>query len=163
MGDWPAATLGSIAADHKGSISIGPFGSAMKADTYSPSGVPVIRGTNISTTRSWKGDWVFIPNDFADAMPRCIVRAGALVFPHRGSIGEVAIVPKDENPRYFLSSSLMKIEIDLRKADPVFVYYYFGRDKAAMKYSGTPRKSARRGLASLWSRCENFAAASFFA
>jgi len=97
----------------------------MKADVYSSAGVPVIRGTNISETRSWKGDWVYIPEAFADAMPRCVVRAGALVFPHRGSIGEVAIVPRDEHSRYFLSSSLMKIEVDPRKADPVFVYFFF--------------------------------------
>jgi type I restriction enzyme S subunit len=61
----------------------------------------------------------------ASSMPRCIVRAGDLVFPHRGSIGEVAIVPAGSTARYFISSSLMKIQIDLLQAEPTFVYYYF--------------------------------------
>jgi type I restriction enzyme, S subunit len=125
MAKWPLASLEEIAATHSGAIAIDPFGSAMKADTYSDVGVPVVRGTNISDTRSWKGDWVFIPEEFADAMPRCVANVHDLVFPHRGSIGEVAIIPPNTHPRYFLSSSLMKITLDGKKANPLFVYYYF--------------------------------------
>ena len=127
MTKWARIQLGEIASPEDGSIAIGPFGSAMKADTYTEIGVPIIRGTNISSTRAWKGDWVFIPESFADAMPRCVVKPNDIVFPHRGSIGEVAIVPP-ERDRYFLSSSLMKVRIDHSKADPLFVYYYFRSD-----------------------------------
>lgn len=127
----------------------------MKADTYTLVGVPVIRGTNISERRAWKGEWVFISDEFANSMPRCVVRAGALVFPHRGSIGEVAIVPVDEHERYFLSTSLMKIEIDPAKANPNFVYFFFrspdGRSEI-LRYAsqvgtpgiGQPLESLRR-------------------
>ncbi len=144
MDEWAEVELGSLAASKNGAIAIGPFGSAMKADTYTQSGVPVIRGMNISDSRAWKGDWVFISDDFADSMPRCVVKAGDLVFPHRGSIGEVALIPQDAQSRYFLSTSLMKIELDEEKANPIFVYYFFrsraGRSEI-MKYSsqvGTP-------------------------
>jgi type I restriction enzyme, S subunit len=124
MVEWASIQLREIASPEEGSIAIGPFGSAMKADTYSEVGVPIIRGTNISSTRAWKGDWVFIPDAFADAMPRCVVKPDDIVFPHRGSIGEVAIVPPDRD-RYFLSSSLMKVRIHQSKAVPLFVYYFF--------------------------------------
>jgi type I restriction enzyme S subunit len=144
MGEWPRIALGDIAATRDGAIAIGPFGSAMKADNYTPSGVPVIRGTNISSGRAWKGDWVFISDEFASAMPRCVVRTGDLVFPHRGSIGEVAIIPEGEFSRYFLSTSLMKVTLDTTKAVPQFVYYFFksieGRNEI-LKYAsqvGTP-------------------------
>lgn len=115
--------IGALVADTSGAIAIGPFGSAMKAETYSSSGVRVIRGTNFGDTGTWKGDWVFVPDVFVDKMPRCEVRAGDLVFPHRGSIGEVAIIPDDGN-RYCLSTSLMKATLDPNKADPLFVCYY---------------------------------------
>ena len=46
-----------------------------------------------------------------------------MVFPHRGSIGEVGIVPKDK--RYVMSTSLMKLTCDKRKADPFYLFYYF--------------------------------------
>jgi type I restriction enzyme, S subunit len=144
MHDWPEVALGELAAPYNGAIAIGPFGSAMKSETYTQSGVPVIRGTNISRDRAWKGDWVFISDEFANSMTRCVVKSGTLVFPHRGSIGEVAIVPEDDHVRYFLSTSLMKIEIDPRKADPLFVYFFFksaeGRNEI-LKYGsqvGTP-------------------------
>ncbi|MBB5374489.1 restriction endonuclease subunit S [Acidocella aromatica] len=144
MGEWTDVSLGTLAAPNNGAIAIGPFGSAMKADTYVPSGVPVIRGTNISNTRAWKGDWVYISDDFADSMPRCVVKPNTLVFPHRGSVGEVALVPPRAYSRYFLSTSLMKIELDEKKASPLFVYYFFkssaGREEI-LKYAsqvGTP-------------------------
>jgi type I restriction enzyme S subunit len=123
-GEWPTVPLGSLAANDDSAIAIGPFGSAMKADVYVPSGVPIIRGTNISSARTLVGDWVYVPEAFADAMPRCVVRHGDLVFPHRGSIGEVALVPGDRE-RYFLSTSCMKITLDRQRADPRYVAYYF--------------------------------------
>jgi type I restriction enzyme, S subunit len=124
MSEWMTVNLGSLADSTPGSIAIGPFGSRMKSDTYVSDGVPVIRGTNISSNRSWKGDWVFVPDEFAETMPNCIVREGDLVFPHRGSIGEVAIVPSDQ-PRYMLSTSLMKFRPDDKKASALFLYYFF--------------------------------------
>ena len=123
-GDFPVVALGSLAADTGGSVAIGPSGSAMKSDLYVSDGVPVIRGSNISTARELVGDWVFIPDEFANSMPRCIVTDGDLVFPHRGSIGEIALVPSDSQ-RYFLSTSCMKITLDRRRAEPAFVYYFF--------------------------------------
>ena len=143
MGDWSIVRLGELASDERGSITIGPFGSRMKSDVYTASGVPIIRGTNISSTRAWKGDWVYVSDDFADGLPNCNVHEGDLVFPHRGSIGEVAIIPGDR-PRYMLSTSLMKFRPDREKVLPLFLFYYFrsasGRTEI-MRYSsqvGTP-------------------------
>jgi type I restriction enzyme S subunit len=143
MGEWPMVRLGDLADADPGAIAIGPFGSRMKADCYAADGVPVIRGTNISGDRAWKGDWVHIPERFADSMPNCNAVQNDLVFPHRGSIGEVAIVPGDR-PRYMLSTSLMKFRSDRDKANPLFLFYYFrssiGRDEI-LKFSsqvGTP-------------------------
>src|SRR5260221_7575962 len=122
--DWRETTLGELCAEVPGAIAIGPFGSRMKADCYVENGVPVIRGTNISDSRVWKGDWVYVSEETADSMPNCNVRFGDIVFPHRGSIGEVAIVPGDV-PRYMLSTSLMKFTVDPRKADATYLFYYF--------------------------------------
>jgi type I restriction enzyme S subunit len=76
-------------------------------------------------------------------MPNCQVNAGDIVFPHRGAIGEVGIVPDDGNT-YLISSSLMKIKLDRTKSEPDFIYYYFssqaGREEI-LKFSssvGTP-------------------------
>lgn len=137
------ASLGELADNATGSIAIGPFGSRMKADCYVSSGMPVIRGTNLVHGRKWAGDWVYVPLELADTMPNCQVNAGDIVFPHRGAIGEVGIVPDDGNT-YLISSSLMKIKLDRTKSEPDFIYYYFssqaGREEI-LKFSssvGTP-------------------------
>jgi len=124
MGEWREIKLGELCADVPSAIAIGPFGSRMKADCYVPKGVPVIRGTNISDSRAWKGDWVYVSDETADSMLNCNVTSGDLVFPHRGSIGEVAIVPSDET-RYMLSTSLMKFTANKNRAYPIFLFYYF--------------------------------------
>ena len=141
--EWPIVKLEEVSSDQPGSIAIGPFGSRMKSDVYTPSGVPVIRGTNISTSRAWRNEWVYVSDDFADRLPNCNVREGDLVFPHRGSIGEVAIIPGDK-ARYMLSTSLMKFRPDPEKVSPLFLFYYFRSDTGRaeiMRYSsqvGTP-------------------------
>ena len=60
MSEWPTRNLGDLTASDDGAVAIGPFGSAMKADTYTASGVPVIRGLNISDTRALRGKWVYV-------------------------------------------------------------------------------------------------------
>ena len=99
----------------------------MKADTYVASGVPVIRGTNIGPGRSLKGDWVYISASLAETMPNCLLSEGDLVFPHRGAIGEVALIEGGNTP-LFLSSSMMKFRPDPKKLLSRFAYYYFRSD-----------------------------------
>jgi len=140
---FPFATLEELAAPEKGSISIGPFGSRMKAEVYVDEGIRVIRGTNISDDSRLGGKWVFVTSDFALSIPNCITRAGDLIFPHRGSIGEVTLIDDDQDP-LVISSSMMKYRVDKQKADPRFLAHYFkskkGRDEILRFASsvGTP-------------------------
>ncbi len=120
MSEWQKFRVDEIATK----TAIGPFGSRMKSDTYTQFGVPVIRGTNISGGRSFSGDWVYVSEKDADQLASCNVREGDLVFPHRGAIGEVGIVPGDRE-RYLLSSSLMSLKCDETKADSLYLYYFF--------------------------------------
>ncbi len=124
MSEWPSVALEEIAAPDKNAIAIGPFGSRMKKDLYVEAGVPVIRGTNITGSREFQGDFVYVSESTADELGRANVFGGDLVFPHRGAIGEVGIVPS-RNQRYMLSTSLMKFSCDREQADPLFLYYFF--------------------------------------
>lgn len=49
---------------------------------------------------------------------------GDLVFPHRGSIGEVGLVDNQFH-QYMMSSSLMKLRCNPNIADSEFIYYFF--------------------------------------
>lgn len=121
--EWTKVSIESIQANEKGAIAIGPFGSRLKSDNYVESGVPVIRGTNVTGGPTFEGDFVYITEEKADTLGSCNVYKNELVFPHRGSIGEVGIIKEDN--RYVLSSSLMKLKVDEEQVDPLFIYYFF--------------------------------------
>jgi type I restriction enzyme S subunit len=122
---WARHRIDDLKAPFDGAISIGPFGSRMKADLYVEEGVPVIRGNNLSDTKEITGEFVFIDDSTADSLKSSNVFAGDLVFPHRGSIGLVGIVPSGKFERYVLSTSLMKMTCDTAKVDPLFLFYFF--------------------------------------
>jgi type I restriction enzyme S subunit len=122
--EWPVVSIDDIKAVRTGSIAIGPFGSRMKSDCYVSEGIRVVRGTNLTGGRSFSGDFVFITPGKAEELNSANLSPNDLVFPHRGAIGEVGIVPND-GERYVLSSSLMKLSCDVSRVHPDFVYYFF--------------------------------------
>ncbi len=124
-GEWQVLTVDQIKANNDRAIAIRPFGSRMKAETYVSSGVPVIRGNNISDTRVFVDDFVFVSEQTADELQACNVFPGDLVFPHRGAIGQVGIIPEGNIPRFMLSTSLMKLSCNRELVDPLFVFYFF--------------------------------------
>ena len=123
--EWRAMSVDEIKAKEGRSIAIGPFGSRMKASAYVAAGIPVIRGNNISDTRVFVDEFVHVSEQTADELKACNVFAGDLVFPHRGAIGQVGIVPDGPNSRFMLSTSLMKLTCNRELVDPLFVFYFF--------------------------------------
>jgi type I restriction enzyme S subunit len=122
---WTLRSVDELKAPTNGAIAIGPFGSRMKSECYVSSGVPVIRGNNIGDTREFVGEMVYITPELANQLGNAIVHADDLVFPHRGAIGQVGIVPRNNTERYALSSSLMKLTCDRRQVEPLFLFYFF--------------------------------------
>ena len=121
--EWPKVKIDDIKGNSNGAIAIGPFGSRMKSDCYVEDGIPVIRGTNITGGPVFEGSFVYITEKLASTLGPCNVYKNDLVFPHRGSIGEVGIIIDDK--RYVISSSLMKLTCDTNRVNPKFLYYFF--------------------------------------
>lgn len=125
--NWATCLLEEIASSDRGAIAIGPFGSRLKADAYVASGVRVIRGTNLNDGSGFSGEFVCISEGKASGLGNANVRPLDLVFPHRGNIGSVGLVP-DDGKRYVLSTSMMKVTFDTEKVDPRFMYFFFRSD-----------------------------------
>jgi len=123
--EWPVMTIGELLSADEGAIAIGPFGSSMKADTYTATGIPVVRGNNLTGRPGFFGEFVFVPEDLAARFPRCLVRAGDLVFPHRGAIGQVGLVIDQGYDQWMLSTSMMKLRPDPERLDSQFAFYFF--------------------------------------
>ena len=123
--EWPVATIGELASHDDGAIAIGPFGSSMKADTYTQTGVPVVRGNNLTGRPGFFGDFVFVSEATTSRFVRCLAKPGDLVFPHRGAIGEVGLVVKQGFDHWMLSTSMMKLRPDPKKLNSSFAFYFF--------------------------------------
>ncbi len=117
----------------------------MRSDKYTDSGIPVLRGNNISGDRSLTGDLVYVSEETADDLRSSNLKAGDLFFPHRGAIGAVGLVPEEPvDQRWMMSTSLMKLTCNEALVLPAFVYYFFRSPQgraALLRYSsnvGTP-------------------------
>ena len=124
---WPVVTIGSLRSAAPNSLVGGPFGSDLTAKDYVESGVPVIRGTNLSNEAGFSGeDFVFVSDSKADLLRANNAFRGDLIFTQRGTLGQVGLIPRDSTyDRYVVSQSQMKLTVDTQRVDSKFVYYFF--------------------------------------
>ena len=123
---WPTVNLESIAASDKRAFAMGPFGSNIKSENYMPTGVPVLRGVNLTANGFSAKDLVFLSADKADELAASQAYPDDLVFVAQGTVGKLGLVP--DEPRFqktILSQNLMKFACDHTKAHPRFLYYFF--------------------------------------
>ncbi|MER6363823.1 restriction endonuclease subunit S [Kitasatospora sp. NPDC001527] len=124
MPEWPQIRFDEISAHEKSSISK-PYGSAFTKSDYVPSGVPLVRGVNLGTGRFHDEDFVYITEGKADSLPGANLAPGDLVITHRGTIGQVSMIPRSpKHERYVLSTSQVKARLDSNRAFPEFYYYW---------------------------------------
>jgi len=132
--EWRKCTVNDIKAPDPNALATGPFGSAISSKFFVQSGVPVIRGSNLSQevgVRLIDDDLVFVGADKAKEFARSVVRRGDLVFTCWGTIDQVGLV--DERSRYreyIVSNKQMKITPDRQQVDSLFLYYFFSSPEA---------------------------------
>jgi type I restriction enzyme S subunit len=123
--EWRECRLEDIAAPSRNALVGGPFGSDLVSSDYVPSGVPVIRGENVSMGRWVAGDFVFVSEEKAARLASNTAGPLDLVFTQRGAnhYRQVALVPPNSPGRFVISQSQMKLTVDPAIADPLFIYY----------------------------------------
>jgi len=122
---WDWKTIDEIKSEKRNAIAMGPFGSNITKDNFVSHGIPVIRGTNLSHNRFIEENFVFLTEEKADQLKSSNAFPEDIVLTHRGTLGQVAIIPKNSKfKRYVVSQSQMKFSCDPTMANPLFVYYY---------------------------------------
>jgi type I restriction enzyme S subunit len=125
MSEWPRCRLVKLAANEKSAISK-PYGSAILQSDYRSSGIPVVRGVNLARGIFHDDDFVFIDESLAERMPGAELHSGDLIVTHRGTIGQVSMIPRSPRfDRYVASTSHVKVRLDQSRAVPEFYYYWF--------------------------------------
>jgi type I restriction enzyme S subunit len=133
--EWHKSKLVDVAAKKRWALNGGPFGSKLSTKHYTESGVPVIRGTNLSAQSKFSfDDFVYVSEEKADELRPNNAHPGDLVFTQRGTIGQVGLIPLDSSiPRFVISQSQMKLTPDPEQAEPLFLYYYFSAPDTVQK------------------------------
>ncbi len=106
----------------------GPFGSNIGKRFFVESGVPVIRGNNLSLGMSrFKDDgFVYLTEDKAEEFKNCEAHPGDLLFTAAGTIGQVGIIPpKGRYLKYIISNKQLRARLNSQVIDPLFAYYWF--------------------------------------
>ena len=121
--EWQSLTIKDIAEK----VAMGPFGSAIKVETFVREGVPIISGQHLHGFRVDDAPgFNFISPEHARRLANANVMRGDIVLTHRGTIGQVAYIPADSQFRqYVVSQSQFYVRCDRSKAIPEFVTLYF--------------------------------------
>jgi type I restriction enzyme, S subunit len=121
MSEWKTYKLGDISDD----IAMGPFGSNLKVDNFITEGVPVIRGMNLHEGGFNKKNFAFVSEEKANSLKRCLAYPDDLVFTHRGTLGQVGIIPRIGFEKYLVSQSQMRLTVNKKILNPKYLYYFF--------------------------------------
>ena len=136
---WPIVQLQVLALQEKGAIVSGPFGSNIGSRFFVEQGVPVIRGNNL--TKGYKkfidDGFVYLTDSKAAEFPNCIAKADDIVFTAAGSIGQVGLIPRDSKfDKYIISNKQLRVRLNQKKADPLFVYYWLSSKRMIQYLEG---------------------------
>ncbi len=122
---WPEILIDDLKANTKNAIAMGPFGSRIKAENFVVSGIPVIKGGNLTGDFLNEESYDFLTEDKANELSASNAFRRDIVITHRGTIGQVGIIPDNSNyDRYVVSQSQLKVTLDQNKVNPYFVYYF---------------------------------------
>mgnify|MGYP006352965865 FL=1 len=106
-------------------ISMGPFGSNIKVECFTDSGVPVLNGSNLVGFRLNEDSFNYVTEEKATSLGKANAYRGDIVITHRGTLGEIVYIPQNSKyGRYVISQSQFRVRCN-EKVIPEYLVYYF--------------------------------------
>lgn len=126
--NWDVKSIDDIKSSEKKSIISGPFGSNISAKFFEPSGIPVIRGNNLSLSLSVKffdDGFVYVSEEKANEL-NTWAKKDDLIFTAVGTIGQVGILTGNEKyEKYIISNKQLRVSVNKGMVLPLYAYYWF--------------------------------------
>jgi len=151
-GEWETTTLGQFLESEGGSIVTGPFGTALKASEYTPTGVPVISVSEVSFGRiQLKDHTPRVDPSVTQRLPKYLLKQGDIVFARKGAgtAVERSALVSEHQAGWFLGSDGIRIRLP-KKCSPLFISYWLQsqRHRSWMKQHavGTTMPALNEGI-----------------
>lgn len=142
---WIRTTAVDVAAPERGAIVSGPFGSDIGKRFFAESGVPVIRGSNLTLgLRPFveKG-FVYVTAEKAHELRKCQALRGDIVFTAAGTLGQVGFIPPTSHfDRYIISNKQLRLRVNRERLDPLFAYFWFSQPAMRLHMQQSNRGSS---------------------
>ncbi|MBB4809346.1 type I restriction enzyme S subunit [Acinetobacter johnsonii] len=152
FGEWEEKTLiDSIDSSIKWSFTGGPFGSNLKSDDYTESGIRIIQLQNIGDGLFLNDYKIFTSLEKADELLSCNIYPNEILISKMGDpVARCCIVP-NHHDRYLMCSDGIRLVVNKNKYSTHFMFYQINyqdfRQKASDVSTGSTRK--RIGLSDL--------------
>lgn len=126
-------------------ISMGPFGSDIKTDCFTDSGVPLLDGSNITRFKLVEDKFKFVSVEKSNQLKKANAKRGDVVVTHRGTLGQISYIPEDSKyDKYLISQSQFRVCFKDEIVNPAYMVYYFHTKEGQKKllsfasYVGVP-------------------------
>lgn len=125
LGMIPEGWMVRVMEDVAARVGMGPFGSNIKVSTFVDSGVPVLTGACLRGTLLGDDEFRFITKEHADRLSGALVSEGDIVITHRGTLGQVSLIPAAATfETYVLSQSQFFVRANPNVTTPEFLTYF---------------------------------------
>jgi len=103
-------------------LKTGPFGSSLKSEYFSSSGVPVLNISAVGDVNVQHEGLFYLPQDIAERFTSYKVLENDIVFSRVAEIGRCILIPK-ECEGWIISSNLIRIRLDSKKVNPSYFLF----------------------------------------
>jgi len=120
MGECPLVSIEALGRLGHPVLKTGPFGSSLKSEHFTASGVPVLNISALGEAGLEREGVFFISEDYARELGAYRVSEGDIVFSRVADVGRCILVSK-EYEGWIISSNLIRIRVDPGKLVPLYL------------------------------------------
>jgi type I restriction enzyme S subunit len=150
--DWEEKSLDEIKSNERHSFTGGPFGSNLKSDEYTETGIRIIQLQNIGDGQFYDDYKIYTSPQKADELNSCNIYPGEIIISKMGDpVARACLVPTGKDSRYLMASDGIRLSVDKTRFSIKFIHDSINhsefRKKALAVSTGSTRK--RIGLSEL--------------
>ena len=106
----------------KKGLQTGPFGSQLKANEYTETGIPVVMPKDISDGKITTKSIAYTTKEKSEKLKKHLIKSGDILFPRRGDFGRIAVA-EDTNEGWICGTGCLRARLT-SDVLPSFIHQY---------------------------------------